>query len=130
MKCDLCHEAKAIAEYDAPPCEGRDQPLRTVVCEDCLHIPIKYGMAVKPLQSIYKKRYAEIIEKTKKLHAGKYKHKWDKRLSGQTDSPDGRIYDLMDCQKCGAETKRYGITGETYPEFGCSVPDKRGDVNV
>lgn len=122
MKCDLCHEAKAIAEYDAPPCAGRDQPLRTVVCEDCLKYPVKYGMTPKPIQSIYKKRYVDIIEKVKKLHGGKYKHEWVKIHS---DADDSGIYDLMTCEKCKSETKRYGIEGKNYPELGCSVPDKK-----
>lgn len=124
MKCDLCNEGKVIAEYDAPPCEGRDVPLLTKVCENCLESIIKYDdLKVRPIKGIYQERNMEIIERLVKLYKGKFKHEWVKLHS---DSDKIGIYDLMRCEKCRVEQKRYGIEGITRPELGCHIPDKKG----
>lgn len=121
-RCDLCQEnKKLVAKYDAPPCEGRDAPLLTKVCEKCLETVIRYDdLKVRPIRGIYQKRNMKIIERLAKLYKGKFKHDWVKIHS---DSDDRGIYDLMRCEKCRIEQKRYGISGFTRPEFGCHVAE-------
>jgi hypothetical protein len=53
------------------------------------------------------------------INSGPYKHDWGKtNLVTQEDSK-GRFFDLMECSKCGGQTKRYGL-GQDLSNKGCS----------
>ena len=51
---------------------------------------------------------------------GRYTHRWGKVNLVTLSGRDG-MYDLLRCEKCGEEIKRYGLA--TPSAAGCKVPD-------